>query len=127
MAAVLDAFYNKDQMNYRELNESVINYVPKELIWQLPATFFQYIIIKMIRLGLIIPVESEDKFLPSFKISEDGTKALQQQTFQNLAASSFYNFQTFILNKRSMRINVLMLIVTIMSVIVTVLTILKSN
>ena len=137
MSAVLEAFYNKDVLNYQELNEAILNRIPKEFLYNLQPKEFQNIILKMKRLGFLENLKSENEYMPIFKITDDGIKALQQQTFQNLSSSSFFNYQTqelnkqsqelnkyaLKLNKRAIRMNIFMLIVTIMSVLVTFLTI----
>jgi len=134
MSAVLEAFIDKNEINFRELNESVFNRVPQEFIYKVPVTFFQNIILRMIRLGLIDSIETGNKNLLMFKITEEGILALRQQTYQSLAASSFFNFQTQELNKqflsinrRSLRMNIYMLIVTIGSILVTIYTVYKTN
>jgi hypothetical protein len=80
----------------------------------------------MIRFGFIIPKKTENIDLPLFEITEIGISALQQQTFQSLAASSFYNYHTHLLNKRSLWMNLWMLIVTIASVVVTIITLMSD-
>jgi len=129
-AAILEAFIDSEEISYKELNKFIFNYVPNEFIWDVPVNVIQCIIAKMIRLGFVIPIDTGDKYMPKFRITEDGIKILQQHTFQNLASSSFFNYQTNLinersisLNKKSLYMNILMLIVTIASVIVTILTI----
>lgn len=125
MSAVLESFFYKNEIDYKELNKAIFNYVPEEFMWNITVPFIQTVIIKLIRLGLIVAVETDDKYMPIFKITEDGIKTYQQHTFQSLASSSFYNYQTQRLSKRANFMNVLMLIVTIMSVIVTIWAIIK--
>lgn len=125
MAGILEAFYSGDEISFKQLNESLLNYFPKEFLWNTTVVYINSIIARMIQLGFINPIKTDDKYSPKFKITDLGINALQQQTFQNLASSSFFNYQTHILNKRSVRMNILMLIVTIVSVLVTIITILK--
>lgn len=121
MAAVLDAFLSKNEIDFKELNNHVFNYVPKHFLSELPVTFFQNIILKMIRLGLITAKETENIYMPVFEITEIGIHSLQQQTFQSLASSSFYSYQTNNVNQKLLLLTVCVLIVTIASVVVTVL------
>jgi len=122
MSAILEAFIDKNEINYKDLNESVFNRIPKE-VSNIPIITYQTVILRMIRMGLITSCESEDEYLPIFKITDIGIDALTKQTFQSLAASSFYNYQTRELNKRYLRLNLYMLIVTIVSILVTLITI----
>lgn len=132
MSAILEAFLNKNEINFKDLNEFVFNRVPKEVL-DVPITYYQNIILKMIRMGLITSTSNENDYLPIFEITDAGIDALAQQTFQSLAASSFYNFQTnklnirsLEINKRSLRMNLFMLIVTIGSIVVTIFAVLKK-
>lgn len=127
MSAVLDSFHSKNEINFKELNEHIFNYIPKKFLDDMPLRFIHFIILKMIRMGLIIPIKSENIYLPIFKITDAGIHALQQQTFQSLATSSFFNYHTHVLNKRSIWMNLCMLIVTITSVIVTIITIISNR
>ena len=126
MASVLDSFNSKNEINFKELNEHIFNYIPKTFLHDIPVKSIQNIILKMIRFGFIIPKKTENIDLPLFEITEIGISALQQQTFQSLAASSFYNYHTHLLNKRSLWMNLLMLIVTIASVVVTIITLMSD-
>jgi Mg2+ and Co2+ transporter CorA len=125
MSAVLEAFSFNNEINFKDLNETILNYVPKKFIWEIRVTELNQIIGKMIRLGFIEPIKTNNEYNPKFKITIKGIETIQQQTYQSLASSSFFNYQTFQLSKRANKMNVLMLIVTIMSVIVTLMTIFK--
>jgi len=130
MSAILEAFFLKDELTFKELNQSIHNYVPKDFLWDVPVAYQDLIIKKMIRLGFIDVVDTGDKYNPHFKITIEGVKVYQEQIFQNLASSAFFSYQTLLLNKRTTKLNssilrltVLMLIVTVCSVIVTILSI----
>jgi hypothetical protein len=127
MAAVLDSFLSKNEIDFKELNTHVFNYVPKQFLSDLHVTFFQNTILKMIRLGLITAKETENKFMPVFEITESGIQALQQQTFQSLASSSFYSYQTNTVNQKLLLLTICVLIVTVASVIVTILTLTSGH
>lgn len=126
MAGILEAFFERDEISFNDLNESLLNYSPSEFLWDIPVNFINLTIIKMIRLGFIVPIETENIYSPNFKITELGVSALQQQIFQNLASSTFYNYQTHLLNRKTIRIEILMLIITFLSVIATLLSIFCS-
>lgn len=132
MAAILEAFFTKDEISFKELNQSIYNYVPKEFLWEITVNYQNLIISKMIRLGFIEVIKTEDKYMPNFKITSEGVKIYKEQQLQNLAASSFFSYQALSLSKKTKKLNVkmlwltiLMLIVTICSVIVTVLSLIK--
>ena len=125
MSSILDAFQFRNEITFKELNEFIANYIPKEFIWDMTVHSQNLIIAKMIRMKLIDVIETDNKYIPSFRITENGFNAYQNQTFQTLASTSFFNFQTFRLSKRANMMNILMLIVTIMSVVVTIITIFK--
>ena len=130
MAAILEAFFNSNIISYKELNQAMLNYVPKD---DIPYFVFTNTIKKMIQLGMIKPIETDNKHMPKFEITQDGILAMQQQTFQTLASSTFYNFQTqklneqsMQLNERSIRMNHRMLTITIMSVIATIISVIVT-
>lgn len=81
---------------------------------------------KMIRLGLVEAIETDNKYAPNFKITDDGIKAYQEHTFQTLATSSFFNYQTYQLNKKADRMSKLMLAATIASVLVAILSVIVT-
>ena len=97
----------------------IVNYIPKEFTWNISVARINLIISKMIRLGLVEPIETDNKYAPNFKITDDGVKAYQAHTFQSLATSSFFNYQTY-------RMSILMMIVTIISVLVAILSIIVT-
>jgi hypothetical protein len=123
MSAIMDAFYSQNEIDYKDINNIIYHRIPK-WIWRLKITNYdnQKAISILVRLGFLIPIESVKKHNLIFKITDNGIKALQEQTFQNLAVSSFFSYQTYIMNRRSFWMTILMLIVTIMSVIVTIST-----
>lgn len=133
MAAILEAFLIDEKLDFKDLNKAVYSYVPKDFIWDIPANTSQVVIVKMIRLGYIEAMQSENEVLPKFSITKLCVEILQQQTFQNLSATSFFNYQTHLLNQqsqllsnRSFKINVLAISVAILSVILTIITLLQG-
>ena len=119
MSAVLESYFVKNEISFKELNETIVNYIPKEFTWNISVARINLIISKMIRLGLVEPIETDNKYAPNFKITDDGVKAYQAHTFQSLATSSFFNYQTY-------RMSILMMIVTIISVLVAILSIIVT-
>lgn len=128
MSAILEAFYVKDKISFVELNQNIYNHVPKEFLYEMSVSYQNLIISKMIRLGFIEVLETGDKYMPDFKITPEGVKIYQEQQLQSIAASSFFSHQALSLNKKTEKLNIiilwltgLMLVVTICSVIVTIL------
>lgn len=133
MAAILEAFLINERLDFKDLNKAIYEYVPKDFIWDIPANISQIVILKMVRLGYIEASKNENGILPIFSITKLGIETLQQQTFQNLSATSFFNYQTHLLseqsqllNRRSFKVNVLAMSVAILSVIMTILTMLRT-
>lgn len=126
MSAILEAFFIKDEISFKELNQTIANYIPQEFIWDIPVAQINLVIVKMKRLGFIELVETENEYAPNFKITDDGAKAYQVHTFQTLATSSFFNYQTYHLNKKADRISKLMLIATIVSILVAILSVIVT-
>lgn len=123
MAGVLEAFFFKNEISFNELNKTLVDYVPKEFVWDLSVARIELVILKMVRLGLVEAIETANKYAPDFKITEDGIKACQAHTFQTLATSSFFSYQTYRLNKKANRMSGLMLVATIVSVMVAMLSV----
>ena len=126
MSAILEAFFFKNEISFKELNETIVNYVPKGFIWDISVARINLVISKMIRLGLVEAIETDNKYAPNFKITDDGIKAYQEHTFQTLATSSFFNYQTYQLNKKADRMSKLMLAATIASVLVAILSVIVT-
>lgn len=128
MSAIMESFYNGNECSYKDFINCIHERFPK-WTWRLKLSTIddKNAVSKLIRLGFIEYVESEDKYNPKFKITDNGIKALQEQTFQILAASSFFSHQTYLINKRSFWLTIIMLIVTILSVVVTIKSLNKSD
>lgn len=117
MAIVLESFFycNKLEISFKELNSIIYEFSPKDLIWDTSVTFVNAIITKMIFLSLIEPIETENKYIPNFRITEDGIRAFQDHRFQNLAATSFANQQSHKTNSVLLRISKISLFTAIIS------------
>lgn len=118
MAAILEAFVNKDEIDFKEMNQSIFNYLPCEFLNN-PITFFQNIILKMMRIGYIEAIPTEDIYLPRFKLTADGISALKNQTFHALASTSFFSKQTFECNKKIKMSNIIMIVITVLMLLIT--------
>lgn len=123
MSAILEAFSVSDQISFTQLNQTIANYIPQEFIWNIPVSQINLAITKMKRLGFIDIVETENKYAPNFRITEDGAKIYQAYTFQTLASSSFFNYQTYQLNKKADKMSRYMLTATIISIVVAILSV----
>lgn len=126
MYAVLETFLFKDKVSFGDINQSIILYAPKDFAWDISAARINMIIAKMIRLGFIEKIKSENEYNPNFIITDDGIKIHQNQTLQTLASSAFYSYHTYELNKKANRLSKTMLVVTIISIVVAVLSLLVT-
>ena len=128
MSLALDAFYNHNELEFKEINKVIYNRIPKkDYLFKLRVVDYPIAVGKLVRLGLLEKNITENEYNPKFKITEAGIKAMQQQTFQTLAASSFYNYQTYKLNKRMLWMSLCMLLTAIVSIVVSVIAILKTQ
>lgn len=124
-AAILEAFSFNEDYSLKELNKFIFEYLPKYFVSKLPINLLNAFYGKMLLDDLIRVIDNDDKYNPVFRITKKGRNFLSNQTFQSLAATSFFNYQTFNLTKKMVKISVLMLIVTSLSILVSIITILK--
>lgn len=124
MAAILESFIMKSEQEFKEVNKFVFNYTDQAFIWDVPVTSYFRCLTKLCAVGLL-ELTKEDKYNPTFAITEDGKITLRQQSYANLAQSVLFNLKTqqlndkmLLLNKRAVEQNRLMLIVAIASAIV---------
>lgn len=126
MKVILEAFLYHDRVNLKSLFNDMANNVPKHLLNEIPAITSQTVITKMVRLGYIKATEVPDD-LPAFHLTEVGLSLLQNQVFTDLASTSFFSYQTHLLNKemhllgkRSLRINIVVGIIAVLSFVVSI-------
>lgn len=117
MAAILESFTTKSEQEFKEINKFVFNYTDKAFIWDVPITSYFRCVTKLCKVGLL-ELRKEDKYNPTFTITEDGKTTLRQQSYANLAQSALFNLKTQQLNDKMFAQNRLMLIVAIASAIV---------
>lgn len=117
MAAILESFTIKSEQEFKEINKFVFNYTDKVFIWEVPITSYFRCVTKLCKVGLL-ELRREDKYNPTFTITEDGKTTLRQQSYANLAQSALFNLKTQQLNDKMFAQNRLMLIVAIASAIV---------
>lgn len=123
LAAILESFAYNPEQEYKDINKFVFNYTDKSFIWEVSVPRYHLCLTKLTILGLI-EVAKEDKYNPSFAITEEGLIALRQQTYTNLAQTALFNLQTQRLNdetlklsKRAVKQNWMMLVVAVASAI----------
>lgn len=122
MSSILDAFMFRESLNLKELYNIVISYkIPQDFLHSIPAKQLDLIIIEMIKLGYIEPYRKEITLVPIFQLTELGIKILQERTLQNLALTSFYSYQSYKLNKRTINLSLMALVVSIVAIIVSVI------
>lgn len=118
ITVILEAFLEKEDLSLKRLYEIIYSKMPKNFLWDVTVHQKQEAIIKMIRIGYINTIKKEDQQWPSFRITELGIKALQDQTFQTLVVSSFFNYQSYKLNKMVLLISSSAFVVAVISLIV---------
>lgn len=129
MAAILESFVYSPEQEYKDINKFVFNYTDKAFIWDVSIDRYNLYLTKLAILGLI-EVTKEDKYNPTFIITEEGLAAIRQQSYSNLAQASLFNLQTqqlndksFELNKRAVRQNWMMLIVAVASAVAAIVSV----
>lgn len=124
MAAILESFtLSTGEQEYKDINKFVFNYTDKAFMWDMPITTYFRCLARLRSMGLL-ELTKEDKYNPSFKITDEGILALQEQTYANLAQTALFNLktqqlndQTIELGKCSVRQNLMMLAVAVASAI----------
>ena len=124
MAAILESFtLSTGEQEYKDINKFVFNNTDKAFMWDMPITTYFRCLARLRSMGLL-ELTKEDKYNPSFKITDEGILALQEQTYANLAQTALFNLktqqlndQTIELSKRSVRQNWMMLAVAVASAI----------
>ena len=129
MAAVLESFVYSPEQEYQDINKFVFNYTDNAFIFDVSVARYNLYLAKLTILGLI-EVTKEDKYNPTFAITEEGIVAIRQQNYSNLAQAALFNLQTQRLNdqtlelsKRAVKQNWLMLIVAIASAVAAILSV----
>lgn len=128
MATVLESFFycNKIEISFKELNDKIYKFAPKDMLWDTSVAFVNAIIGKMIFLSLVEPIKTDNEGIPKFKITEDGIRAFQDHRFQSLAATSFSNYQSYKTNNILLRISRLSLFIVVISTIIAFIAIIIS-
>lgn len=115
IAAILESFVYSPKQEYKDINKFVFNYTDRAFIWDVSVARYNLYLAKLAILGLI-EVTKEDKYNPTFAITEEGIAAIRQQNYSNLAQSALFNLQTLQLSKRAVLQNWMMIIVAVASV-----------
>ena len=122
MAAVLESFVYSNEQEYKDINKFVFNYTDKGFFWEVSVARYNLYLAKLAILGLI-KVTKEDKYNPTFAITDEGIVAIRQQNYSNLAQAALFNLQTLKLSKRAVWQNWMMIIVAIASVVVAIVSV----
>lgn len=122
MAAILESFVYSPEQQYQDINKFVFNYTDKGFFWEVSVARYNLYLVKLVILDLI-EVTKEDKYNPTFAITEDGIAAIRQQNYSNLAQAALFNLQTLQLSKRAVRQNWMMIIVAVASVVVAIVSV----
>lgn len=120
MASILDSFMYRSSLNLMELDNIVWNEkISKDFIHEIPAQRIYLIICEMIILGYINTYKEEKTIVPIFQLTDLGLKMLQERTLENLALTSFYSYQSYVLNKQTIILSLIALVVSIVAIILT--------
>ena len=122
MAAILESFVYSPEQENQDINKFVFNYTDKEFFWDVSVARYNLYLAKLAILGLI-EVTKEDKYNPTFAITEEGIVAIMQQIYSTLAQAALFNLQTLQLSKRAIWQNRMMLIVAIASAVVAIVSV----
>ena len=129
MAAVLESFVYSPEQEYKDINKFVFNYTDKGFFWEVSVARYNLYLAKLAILGLI-EVTKEDRYNPTFTITEKGMTAIRQQNYSNLAQTALFNLQTQRLNDKSLKLNKqvvcqnwMMLIVAIASAVAAIVSV----
>lgn len=129
MAAVLESFVYSPEQEYKDINRFVFNYTDKGFFWEVSVARYNLYLAKLAILGLI-EVTKEDRYNPTFTITEKGMTAIRQQNYSNLAQTALFNLQTQRLNDKSLKLNKqvvcqnwMMLIVAIASAVAAIVSV----
>lgn len=99
--AILEAFVYKNTYKFSELNKWVFSYGDKKFYYDVSIPFYEACIWKLCSLGDIKIISEKDNPDPEFELTEEGLKALQNQTFSTLAQSTLYNYQASLANDKN--------------------------
>ena len=129
MAAVLESFVYNHEQEYKDINKFVFNYTDQAFIFDVSVARYNLYLAKLTILGLL-EVTKEDKYNPTFTITEKGMTAIRLQNYSNLAQTALFNLQTQKLNDKSIELskqsvcqNWMMLMVAITSAIVAIVSV----
>lgn len=90
----IGGFHQKNEISFKELNETIVNDIPKEFIWEISIARINLVISKMIRLGLVEAIETDNKDAPDFKITDDGIKAAYFSNISHFVFLQLSNLST---------------------------------
>lgn len=104
MATVLESFIYKPVQEYNEIKKFVFNYTDNAFICGVSLARYNLYLAKLGILGMI-EITKEDKYNPTFAITEEGLAAIRQQNYSNLAQAALFNMQTQRLNDQALELS----------------------
>lgn len=121
MSTILDVFISYTVISVRELYSIILfDRIPKFFLEKIPFKYFHAVITEMIKLGYIECCEEETDD-PALQLTELGITMLQQRTLENLALTSFYSYQSYKLDKRTIALSLVALIVSIIAIVISII------
>ena len=123
-ATIINAFAYKSNYKAKELYEFVLINSPKEVFSELPADVVMGYLFKLCNIGLISQSDYDNTTNYeeiTYSITTEGLRALQQQTFSQLAQSALYNSIALRVNQNVLLLNGLAILLAIGGLIVSLI------
>ncbi|CAG5074461.1 hypothetical protein DYBT9623_05148 [Dyadobacter sp. CECT 9623] len=116
MAVILDALSYGQTLSLKRLNEAIYNNLPKEIVKKTPEAMSRLIFIKMQAVGYITINETEKNYF-EFSITDIGLEVARNMNIHNMAATTFFSYQTQKSNKLALVLAVSSVVIAIISAI----------
>tara|TARA_R110002124_G_scaffold266548_1_gene433478 strand:+ start:448 stop:1095 length:648 start_codon:yes stop_codon:yes gene_type:complete len=114
MAVILNALAYQRPLSWKELNQIIYSNLPKRIVKQVPPSMGMAIIQKMLLLDYINIKEIEKNYF-EYSITSLGLQVVKDVSIHNIAATTFFSYQTQRLNKLVVTISVVATIVYVLS------------
>lgn len=114
MAIILDALASQKSLSWKELNQIIHHNLPKRIVEKVPFAMGMVILKKMFALDYINIKETEKNYFEC-SITSLGLQVVQNLSIHNMAATTFFSYQTQRLNKIVVAISITATIVAVIS------------
>ena len=116
MAVILDALAYQKPLSCKQLNQIVYNNLPKRIVEQVPVAMGMAILKKMFALDYINIKETEKNYF-EYSITSFGLQVVKDMSIHNMAATTFFSYQTQRLNRLVLGISIAATIIAVISAI----------